>query len=235
MSNATQFSFNPAAEGVEADTGYDVLPAGWYVAKITETEVKPTRSGDGTLLKAKLVIMYPEFAANRVVFTNFNLTNPVAEAVKIGKAQLTGMMQCIGVLAIQQTTGELHEKPMCVKLKVNKATDQYGESNEVQAYKRADESVSWAVKASVAPIAGAPPAGPPKVAPPPAAAAPPATAAAAPPATAAPVAAPPPPPAATTPPVAAAAPVAAAPAPPPAASEPAAGDDDVAPWLRKPA
>lgn len=249
--NGTQFAFNPAAEGVKADTGFDTLPAGWYAAMITGTEIVPNKNADGTFLKVKFTLQHPDFAKGRVIFNNYNITNPKEQAVTIGKAQLTGMMECAGVPYIQQTTAELHGKYVAVKLKIKPAEGTYSEQNEIMAYKAPNEAIQWATKPTPAPGVTGAPAMPNGVAAPPTAAvpAPPVAATvAAPPA----VAAPPVPAAAVAAPVATAAPVAAADAPAqpwaqpataaPAATAPAeaaagtdapaAAADDPPPWLK---
>lgn len=222
---ATQFEFNAA--NVAPNAGFDVLPKGWYNAQIEETEVKPTKAGDGNYLSCAFVIM-DGFAKGRKIFQNYNLRNPNPEAEKIGMGQLSALMHAMNYLEIKASTGELHNRPVKIKLKVKEAVQgsNYDDQNEITSYKPyGDTSVQMAQPATAtsAPAGGfsGPPAGfNPMPNTPPAGYTPPPTqppvAQAPAPVSAPPVAAPPTPP---TPPV----PVAAPPAPVRKLTEKAAG------------
>lgn len=225
-----QFQFNAQQHAVV--NGYDVLPAGWYAAKIVETEIKTTGSGgtQGQMISAKFEILHPEWAAGRTFFNNYNTANANEKAQKMGNGQLSALCGVLGMPGFNDTT-ELHAKPLHVKLNIQPAKDQYEASNSVSQVKSSADVVAYAINVSTAPVPNvgfAPPTAPAALPTFPAAAPAPVPATFAPPAAAVAPAAPAafvPPAAAVTPaPVSAPAPVA-APAPvsaPPAAVVPGA-------------
>lgn len=60
-----------AADFVQAQS-YELIPAGWYTAVITDAELKPTKSGTGEYIKCRYDITGPS-SQGRVVFGNFNI------------------------------------------------------------------------------------------------------------------------------------------------------------------
>ena len=73
-------TINFNANEVEPSTGYDPIPAGKYQAVITESEMKPTRTGNGQYLQLEFEIIEGEYK-NRKVWARLNLENANADAV----------------------------------------------------------------------------------------------------------------------------------------------------------
>lgn len=113
---------------------FDVLPAGEYMACIVDSEMKPTKKGDGQILNLTLQVMEGQYK-NRKFWERINYLNPSAKAQKIGRGTLSAICRATGILSPSDTS-ELHNKPMKVKLKV-KNDPQYGQSNEVSKYSSA--------------------------------------------------------------------------------------------------
>ena len=80
MANLNGFDANE----VEPTTTFEPLPAGKYLAAITESEMKPTKSGSGSYLQLTFTILEGEYK-NRVLWARLNLNNPNATAVKIAR------------------------------------------------------------------------------------------------------------------------------------------------------
>jgi hypothetical protein len=57
---------------VEANSGFEDLPAGEYAAIATEGEIVKTKDGSGTMVKFKFQIIEGEHK-DRVVFNNYNI------------------------------------------------------------------------------------------------------------------------------------------------------------------
>lgn len=129
-----QMQFN-AAE-VEPQTSFDPIPAGWYKAMITESELKTTRNGNGEYLQLTLQVLDGQYA-NRMVWERLNLRNPNQTAVEIAQASLSAICRAVGVMAVTDSV-QLHNKPLMVKVKVRAADGQYEASNEVAGYKAVD-------------------------------------------------------------------------------------------------
>jgi hypothetical protein len=111
---------------------YDVVPAGWYVAQITDAEVKQTKSGTGEYIKIRYDIQGPT-SQGRVVFGNLNVKNANPAAEKIGRQQLGDIMRSVGLSAVTDTD-QLLGTTMQIKIDIRES-EQYGPSNEVKAWK----------------------------------------------------------------------------------------------------
>ena len=150
------------ATQVAPDTGFDTVPAGWYNVMIDESEMKPTRSGDGAYLQIRFNILDGQYA-NRKLFARVNLRNANPVAQEIGFKQLSAIAHAVGVLHIQDSS-QLHGIPLKVKVKIRTdKTGEYEDQNEITTYKNINEQVSG----GVAPAGGGVPAGfgPPAAAP----------------------------------------------------------------------
>lgn len=131
---------------VEPQTGdFAPLPAGEYQVRVASSELKPTKAGDGQYIKLRLDVIGPTHAG-RVLFSNINIRNKNPKAEDIGRQQLSSICRAIGVPVLNDTD-ELIGGTLLVKVTVK--SDEYGEGNEVKAYK--------AIGGSVAPAVSAPP------------------------------------------------------------------------------
>ena len=230
----------------------EVIPAGWYNAQMTASEMKPTSDGTGGMLACEFTILSGEHAG-RKQFVRLNLFNKNPVAVEIAYRTLSAICHAVGVIQVQDSQ-QLHGKPLQLKVALRPAGPgsdgkHYEASNEIKGYKAIDgagvpvagapaATPAWAAPAApAAPAAWTPPQAPaapavPQWAPPaaPAAHAPVSAPPAAPPAPAAP---PPWTPPAAAAPAAPAAPAAAAPAvAPPWANQSPGGASPTPPWAR---
>jgi len=122
---------------VEPQSSFDTLPAGWYEAYIADSEMKPTKNGNGKYLQLELEIMGGQYSG-RKVWDRLNLINPNDRAVEIAKATLSSICRAVGVMTPGDSS-DLHSRPLMIKLAVTK-DDQYGERNEVKGYEKKDGS-----------------------------------------------------------------------------------------------
>jgi hypothetical protein len=132
MANLSGFDANR----VEPSTDYDPLPAGKYLAVITESEMKPTKSGTGSYLQFTFEILDGQFKG-RKVWTRLNLANSNEMTVKIAQAELSAICRAVGVLAPNDSV-ELHNLPLMITVKCKKRPDTGEISNEVKGYARKD-------------------------------------------------------------------------------------------------
>ena len=146
-----QLMFNAAA--VQPRSSFDPIPAGSYIASISESAIKPTKSGTGQMLTLTWDILDGQYKG-RKVFDRLNIqnTNPKAEA--IGQEQLSALCHAAGVLQLQDTN-QLHGKPVKIKVKIRKDdTGQFEDSNEVSGYTAASgASIPAAAAPAAAPAA----------------------------------------------------------------------------------
>lgn len=120
------------ATQVEPSSGFSPIPAGKYVAVITDDEMKDTRNGSGRYLQLTFEIVEGEYSG-RKLWARLNLENANMEAVKIARADLSAICRAVNVMKLQDTV-ELHNLPMVitVRLKKNKETDEM--QNEIKGY-----------------------------------------------------------------------------------------------------
>jgi len=128
-----QFNFD--TNSVEKrESNYELLPAGWYTAQVTESEIVNLNSGNGQAIKLTFEVLADGYR-NRKVWARLNVrhTNPKAET--IAQQQLRELCDSIGVVRMQDTV-ELHNKPVQIRVKIRKDdTGQYEDQNEVAGFK----------------------------------------------------------------------------------------------------
>jgi hypothetical protein len=127
-------SLNFDATTVQPNDSFSPIPAGSYIAQVTDSQIKPTKSGSGTILNLTWTILDGQFV-NRKVFDRINIANQNPEAEKIGQRQLSSICHAAGVLKLQDSN-QLHGKPVKITVKIRQDA-QYGDSNEVKAYESA--------------------------------------------------------------------------------------------------
>lgn len=119
------------------------LPDGWYTANITKAEVRQTKAGDGSYIAVGYTITGPSHEG-RVVFGNLNIRNKNPKAEEIGRQQLGDVMRAIGLAKVDDSD-QLIGGSLSIKLATRKS-EEYGDQNEIKAYK--------AIAGSAPPAAG---------------------------------------------------------------------------------
>lgn len=148
------------ATNISPSQVFTPLPAGDYPAIITESEVKPTKDGQGQYLQLKLQIQGGEFSG-RTLFDRLNLWNNNQQAQEIAQRTLSAICHAVGILQIGDSQ-ELHNRPLIVTVKVKPAQGNYDASNEIKGYKAAQLSAAPSFvppQAQAAPAANAPASG----------------------------------------------------------------------------
>lgn len=130
MANLNGFNANE----VEPAAGFDPIPAGKYPAVITESEMKPTKSGVGKFLQLTFQILDGEFKG-RLVWARLNLDNPNATTVKIARAELSAICRAVGVMAPKDSV-ELHNLPLVIKVGHKKRGDTDELTNVIKGYEK---------------------------------------------------------------------------------------------------
>jgi hypothetical protein len=106
MANLNNFNANQ----VEPSSNLEAIPAGKYLAVITESELKPTKSGSGSYLQLTFQILEGEYKG-RFLWSRLNLHNANPTAVKIAQAELSAICRAVGVLTPGDSV-ELHNLPL---------------------------------------------------------------------------------------------------------------------------
>lgn len=142
------------AELPVSESSYETVPAGWYSAKITEAELKQTKSGTGQYIKLRFDITGPTHEG-RVVFNNLNIQNANPKAEEIGRQQLNEVMAACGLERVTDTD-QFVGCNCSIKVAV-RTSEQYGEQNEVKGYKAMSGSPAPTAAPSSATAASTPP------------------------------------------------------------------------------
>ena len=132
MANLNGFN----AHEVEPDASFEAIPAGKYLAAITESEMKPTKNGSGSYLQLAFTILDGEYK-NRILWARLNLNNPNATAVKIARSELSAVCHAVGVMQPRDSV-ELHNLPLVITIKLKKREDTGELVNEIKGYARKD-------------------------------------------------------------------------------------------------
>lgn len=128
MSNLNGFNAN----NVDPATDFEPVPAGKYLAVITDSEMKPTKSGNGRYLELTFqVIDGPH--KNRLLWSRLNLENPNELAVQIAQGELSAICRAVGVMQPKDSL-ELHNLPLQVTVKCKKREDTGDLVNEIKGY-----------------------------------------------------------------------------------------------------
>lgn len=132
MANLQGFDANQ----VEPADDLEPIPVGKYVAVITDSEMKPTKSGTGNYLQLTFQIVEGEFA-NRLLWVRLNLDNPNATAVDIARRELSSICRSVGVL-VPTDSAELHNLPCVIHVRVKRRNDTGELQNEIKGYSARD-------------------------------------------------------------------------------------------------
>ncbi|MBB2819035.1 UNVERIFIED_ORG: hypothetical protein GGD59_002280 [Rhizobium esperanzae] len=98
------------------------VPNGIYVLEVDTSEVKPTKTGSGTILATTLKVIAPEEFKGRTIFNNnYNLENSNPKAQEIGQKQFASLCRAIGVDGVDDSE-ELHYRAFTAKVARGKAS-----------------------------------------------------------------------------------------------------------------
>ena len=120
------------ARNVDPATTFEAIPAGKYIAAITDSETKATKSGSGSYLQLAFTILEGEYK-NRILWARLNLDNPNQTAVNIARSELSAICRAVGVMAPNDSV-ELHNLPLQITVKVKKREDTGDLVNEIKGY-----------------------------------------------------------------------------------------------------
>jgi len=132
MPNLNGFNANE----VDPNFAFEAIPAGRYLAVITDSEMKPTKSGGGQYLQFTFQIIEGEYKG-RLIWSRLNLDNPNATTVKIARAELSAICRAVGVLAPKDSV-ELHNIPLVITVGLKKRDDTGELGNVIKGYARKD-------------------------------------------------------------------------------------------------
>ena len=142
-------TLNFDTEGVEPAGPIEAFPPGDYPLEVVDTDLKPTKAGDGEYLAVTFEVADGQYKG-RKVFENFNLSNPNAEAERIAKSQFAALCLAVGRPRVGDSI-ELHGLRFVGSVGVEKRKDNGEMKNRMRGYKPLGSAATAAPK----PAAGA--------------------------------------------------------------------------------
>lgn len=109
------------ASEVAPSAAFTPVPAGRYAAVITDSEMKPTKSGGGQYLRLEFEIIEGP-CAGRKLWSRLNLENANSEAVRIARSDLSAICHAVKVLMPGDSV-ELHNIPLAIVVRCKKDQD----------------------------------------------------------------------------------------------------------------
>lgn len=128
MANLNGFN----AHEVDPNTAFEPLPAGKYLAAITESVQKPTKDGSGSYLELTFEVVEGDFRG-RKVWDRLCVNHPNATTVKIARGNLSAICRATGVMQPRDSV-ELHNIPLLITVKCKTRQDTGELTNEVKGY-----------------------------------------------------------------------------------------------------
>ena len=120
------------ANDVEPSKAFDPIPAGKYIAVITDSEMKETRAGTGRYLQLEFEITDGEYAG-RKLWSRLNIENQNAEAVRLARADLSAICRAVNVLTPSDSI-DLHNLPLVIKVHCRKDKNTGEITNDIRGY-----------------------------------------------------------------------------------------------------
>ena len=120
------------ANEVEPSKPFDPIPAGKYVAVITDSEMKETRAGTGRYLQLEFEVTDGEYAG-RKLWSRLNIENQNAEAVRLARADLSAICRAVNVLT-PSDSADLHNLPLVIKVHCRKDKNTGEITNDIRGY-----------------------------------------------------------------------------------------------------
>ena len=120
------------ANEVEPSKAFDPIPAGKYIAVITDSEMKETRAGTGRYLQLEFEITDGEYAG-RKLWARLNIENQNAEAVRMARADLSAICRAVNVLT-PNDSADLHNLPLVIKVHCRKDKNTGEITNDIRGY-----------------------------------------------------------------------------------------------------
>jgi hypothetical protein len=136
MNMPTLNGFN--ANEVDPNFAFEAIPAGKYLAIITESEEKPTKSGGGQYVQFTFQIIEGDYKG-RLIWSRLNLDNPNATTVKIARAELSAICRAVGVPAPKDSV-ELHNIPLVITVGQKRRSDTGEMGNVIKGYAKKDNA-----------------------------------------------------------------------------------------------
>lgn len=139
MASLAQFipgGFNAANVEPQAPRDNEPLPAGLYTVEITNADVKPLKSGNGTGLEIECTVIDPAPFARRKVWSTLNIQHANQQAEQIGQAQLSALCRSVGITQLDDSD-QLFQRVVRIRTKIRAAQGNYAAKAEISGFEPA--------------------------------------------------------------------------------------------------
>lgn len=138
------------ASNVAPQESFTPIPAGIYIAQITDSDIKALKNGNGQSLAMTFDVLDGQYKG-RKVFARLNVQHNNPQAEQIAQKQLSQLCHAIGVMQVADSA-QLHNRPMKIKVKIRKDdTGQYNDQNEISAFESIGNAAPMAQSGFIAP------------------------------------------------------------------------------------
>lgn len=128
--------FNAQAVEPQAPRDNTPLPAGLYTVEITNADVKPLKSGNGTGLEIECTVIDPAPFAKRKIWQTLNIQHSNAQAEQIGQSQLSALCRSVGIAQLDDSD-QLFQRILRIRTKVRPEQGQYAAKAEITGFEPA--------------------------------------------------------------------------------------------------
>ena len=135
------------ANEIEPTAPFEPLPAGTYVAVITDSEMKATKKGDGSYLQFEFTVIEGD-CQGRKVWDRLCINHPNDLTQKIAQGNLSAICRAVGVMQ-PRDSAELHNIPLQIAVKCKKREDNGEFTNEIKGYAAREAAASQPQQAPV--------------------------------------------------------------------------------------
>jgi hypothetical protein len=124
------FTFDPNT--IEDRVEFTIYPVGEYIAEVTASDYKPTKSGNGKFIELEFTILDGEYAG-RKYWDRLNVQHENKMAMDIANSSMKDLMKAIGKPNEPcRNTSMLHGIPVKLKVGISKRKDTGEDQNTVR-------------------------------------------------------------------------------------------------------
>ena len=143
------------ATQVDPSTHFEAIPAGKYLAQITDSEMKDAKSGLGKYLKLTFEVVDGPYRG-RKCWAQLNILNQNQTASEIARRELSAIAHAVGVMTFRDSAA-LHNLPLVIHVKCKTREDTGTIQNEVTGFEAKEALLAPPAVSSAQSVVDTPP------------------------------------------------------------------------------
>ena len=124
------------ATTVDPNVGFDPIPAGKYLAVVTDSLMKATKAGTGEYLELTFEVIDGPYKG-RKLWDRLTLNHPNELTVQIARGMLSSLCHAVGVMKPKDSL-ELHNLPLVLSVSMKNREDTGEPTNVIKGYAKRD-------------------------------------------------------------------------------------------------